>query len=105
MGISIPNFSCHDLLGKKRKKRTSIENNIRYSLEKAFIQNPKPTSEEVRKISDQLYLDKEVVRVWFCNRRQKDKRVSWVRSLPSPATPSPPAPASPRLRRTNSTSP
>ena len=66
--ISIPNFNCHDLLGKKRKKRTSIENNIRYSLEKAFIQNPKPTSDEVRKISDQLYLDKEVVRVWFCNR-------------------------------------
>ena len=66
--ISIPNFNCHDLLGKKRKKRTSIENNIRYSLEKAFIQNPKPTSDEVRKISDQLFLDKEVVRVWFCNR-------------------------------------
>ena len=66
--ISVPNFNCHDLLGKKRKKRTSIENNIRYSLEKAFLQNPKPTSEEVRKISDTLYLDKEVVRVWFCNR-------------------------------------
>ena len=66
--IQVPNFNCHDLLGKKRKKRTSIENNIRYSLEKAFIQNPKPTSEEVRKISDTLYLDKEVVRVWFCNR-------------------------------------
>ena len=57
-----------DLLGKRRKKRTSIENNIRYSLEKAFQQNPKPTSEEVRNISDQLYLEKEVVRVWFCNR-------------------------------------
>ena len=66
--IAVPNFNCHDLLGKKRKKRTSIENNIRYSLEKAFLQNPKPTSDEVRKISDTLYLDKEVVRVWFCNR-------------------------------------
>ena len=66
--ISVPNFNCHDLLGKRRKKRTSIENNIRYSLEKAFLQNPKPTSEEVRKISDTLYLEKEVVRVWFCNR-------------------------------------
>ena len=66
--IAVPNFNCHDLLGKKRKKRTSIENNIRYSLEKAFLQNPKPTSEEVRKISDTLSLDKEVVRVWFCNR-------------------------------------
>ena len=23
-----------------------------------------------------LYMEKEVVRVWFCNRRQKEKRVS-----------------------------
>ena len=66
--IALPAFNSHDLLGKKRKKRTSIENNIRYSLEKAFIQNPKPTSDEVKKISDNLYLEKEVVRVWFCNR-------------------------------------
>ena len=66
--ISVPNFNCHDLLGKRRKKRTSIQNNIRYSLEKAFLQNPKPTSEEIRKISDTLYLEKEVVKVWFCNR-------------------------------------
>ena len=66
--MSMPTFNSHDLLGKRRKKRTSIENNIRYSLEKAFLQNPKPTSEEVRNISDQLFLEKEVVRVWFCNR-------------------------------------
>ena len=31
--ISVPNFNCHDLLRKRRKKRTSIENNIRYSLD------------------------------------------------------------------------
>eukprot|EP00090_Calanus_glacialis_P003812 TRINITY_DN12850_c0_g1_i1.p1 TRINITY_DN12850_c0_g1~~TRINITY_DN12850_c0_g1_i1.p1 ORF type:complete len:489 (+),score=97.47 TRINITY_DN12850_c0_g1_i1:99-1565(+) len=74
--MSMPTFNSHDILGKRRKKRTSIENNIRYSLEKAFLQNPKPTSEEVRNISDQLYLEKEVVRVWFCNRRQKEKRVT-----------------------------
>ena len=66
----------HDMIGKRRKKRTSIENNVRYSLEKAFLKNPKPSSEEVRMISDQLFMEKEVVRVWFCNRRQKEKRVS-----------------------------
>ena len=66
--MPMPTFNAQDLLGKKRKKRTSIENNVRYSLEKVFLQNPKPTSEEVRSISDQLMLDKEVVRVWFCNR-------------------------------------
>ena len=66
----------HDMIGKRRKKRTSIENNVRYSLEQAFLKNPKPSSEEVRMISDQLFMEKEVVRVWFCNRRQKEKRVS-----------------------------
>ena len=79
--ISVPNFNCHDLLGKRRKKRTSIENNIRYSLEKAFLQNPKPTSEEVRKISDTLYLEKEVVRVWFCNRWVDHWIFQWIRIL------------------------
>ena len=82
--ITVPHFNCHDLLGKKRKKRTSIENNIRYSLEKAFLQNPKPTSEEVRKISDTLYLDKEVVRVWFCNRWAKTAWISIMHGLSLP---------------------
>ena len=54
--------------GTGRKMRIPIENNIRYSLEKAFLQNPKPTIEEVRKISDTLHLEKEVVRKWFNNR-------------------------------------
>ena len=57
-----------DLLGKRRKKRTSIESQVRISLERAFIRNPKPTSDEIRSIGDNLNMEKEVVRVWFCNR-------------------------------------
>ena len=57
-----------ELLGKRRKKRTSIENTVRVALEKAFVRNPKPTSEEIRIIGDSLNMEKEVVRVWFCNR-------------------------------------
>lgn len=34
----------------------------------------KPTSEEITMIADQLNMEKEVIRVWFCNRRQKEKR-------------------------------
>ncbi|XP_036393313.1 POU domain, class 2, transcription factor 3-like [Megalops cyprinoides] len=68
---------------RKRKKRTSIETNIRLTLEKRFIDNPKPSSEEIAVISEQLSMEKEVVRVWFCNRRQKEKRIS------SPMTTSP----------------
>ena len=62
----------HELVGKRRKKRTSIENNVRYSLEQIFLNNPKPTSDEVKHISDQLFMEKEVVRVWFCNRYGKN---------------------------------
>ncbi|XP_016095028.1 POU domain, class 2, transcription factor 3-like isoform X2 [Sinocyclocheilus grahami] len=61
--------------GRKRKKRTSIETNIKLTLEKRFIDNPKPNSEEITLISEQLSMEKEVVRVWFCNRRQKEKRI------------------------------
>ena len=39
------------------------------------LQNPKPNSEEIALISEQLAMEKEVVRVWFCNRRQKEKRI------------------------------
>ncbi|KAM9728960.1 POU domain, class 2, transcription factor 3 isoform 3-T3 [Menidia menidia] len=61
--------------GRKRKKRTSIETNIKLTLEKRFHDNPKPNSEEITLISEQLSMEKEVVRVWFCNRRQKEKRI------------------------------
>lgn len=56
-------------LGKRRKKRTSIETNVRVALEKAFLENPKPTSEDIIQLADALFMEKEVVRVWFCNRR------------------------------------
>lgn len=63
-------------VARRRKKRTSIETNIRVALEKSFQQNPKPSSEEITSVADQLSMEKEVVRVWFCNRRQKQKRIN-----------------------------
>ncbi|XP_077198373.1 POU domain, class 2, transcription factor 1 isoform X3 [Paroedura picta] len=63
-------------LNRRRKKRTSIETNIRVALEKSFLENQKPTSEEITMIADQLNMEKEVIRVWFCNRRQKEKRIN-----------------------------
>jgi len=76
-----PSALCNPLttpeaIGRRRKKRTSIETSIRYSLEKAFRANPKPTSEEISVLADNLSMEKEVVRVWFCNRRQKEKRIN-----------------------------
>jgi len=62
--------------GRKRKKRTSIEVSIKQTLEQHFLKSPKPSAQEITLLAEQLGLDKEVVRVWFCNRRQKEKRMT-----------------------------
>ncbi|XP_078326888.1 uncharacterized protein LOC111127122 isoform X2 [Crassostrea virginica] len=78
-------------VARRRKKRTSIETNIRVALEKSFQQNPKPSSEEITAVADSLNMEKEVVRVWFCNRRQKQKRINppsnYNHQLSSPLSP------------------
>ncbi|XP_076310407.1 uncharacterized protein LOC143225239 isoform X2 [Tachypleus tridentatus] len=73
-----------DAVGKRRKKRTSIETNVRVALEQTFNQTPKPTSEEITMLAESLCMDKEVVRVWFCNRRQKQKRINPPASMIGP---------------------
>ncbi|KAK6170458.1 hypothetical protein SNE40_018846 [Patella caerulea] len=62
--------------GRKRKKRTSIEVTVKGALETHFLQQPKPAAPEITHLADSLQLEKEVVRVWFCNRRQKEKRMT-----------------------------
>ncbi|XP_055865945.1 POU domain, class 2, transcription factor 2-like isoform X1 [Biomphalaria glabrata] len=63
-------------VGRRRKKRTSIDTVIRVALEKSFLGNSKPTSDDISLIADSLNMEKEVIRVWFCNRRQKEKRIN-----------------------------
>ncbi|XP_065908353.1 pituitary-specific positive transcription factor 1-like [Dysidea avara] len=60
---------------RRRKRRTTIGSIARESLEQEFYRQPKPSSSDITKIAEALQLDKEVVRIWFCNRRQKEKRV------------------------------
>lgn len=60
---------------RRRKRRTTIGSIARESLEQEFYRQPKPSSNDISKIAEALQLDKEVVRIWFCNRRQKEKRV------------------------------
>lgn len=62
--------------GRKRKKRTSIEVSVKGALEQHFHKQPKPSAQEITALADSLQLEKEVVRVWFCNRRQKEKRMT-----------------------------
>ncbi|KAF7633946.1 POU domain protein [Meloidogyne graminicola] len=65
---------------RRRKKRTSIETHIKTNLEHFFQQvqrqGAKPSAQEIADIALQMNLEKEVVRVWFCNRRQKEKRMT-----------------------------
>lgn len=88
---------------RKRKRRTSLEGAVRAALESYFIKCPKPNTQAIKHISDDLGLERDVsisyfshhkslvlhilltntlfcswqvVRVWFCNRRQKGKRLA-----------------------------
>ncbi|XP_068191534.1 POU domain, class 5, transcription factor 1 [Antennarius striatus] len=91
---------------RKRKRRTSLEGAVRSALESYFNKCSKPNTQEITHISDDLGLERDVVRVWFCNRRQKGKRLAlpldeeseYYEHSPSPMTPSPmmaPAPLAP----------
>ncbi|XP_041067746.1 pituitary-specific positive transcription factor 1 [Carcharodon carcharias] len=60
---------------RKRKRRTTISLLAKEALETQFGHQCKPSSQEIIQIADSLNLEKEVVRVWFCNRRQREKRV------------------------------
>jgi len=51
---------------------------VKGALESHFIKQPKPSAQEIAHLADHLQLEKEVVRVWFCNRRQKEKRMTPV---------------------------
>nr|AAM00354.1 pituitary-specific transcription factor [Plecoglossus altivelis] len=60
---------------RKRKRRTTISLGAKEALERSFGEKSKPSSQEIVRIAEGLHLEKEVVRVWFCNRRQREKRV------------------------------
>ncbi|XP_078265723.1 pituitary-specific positive transcription factor 1 [Rhinoraja longicauda] len=60
---------------RKRKRRTTISILAKETLETHFGHQSKPTSQEIMQMAESLNLEKEVIRVWFCNRRQREKRV------------------------------
>ncbi|XP_051568937.1 POU domain, class 4, transcription factor 1 [Myxocyprinus asiaticus] len=62
---------------EKKRKRTSIAAPEKRSLEAYFAVQPRPSSEKIAAIAEKLDLKKNVVRVWFCNQRQKQKRLKF----------------------------
>ncbi|XP_064482055.1 POU domain, class 4, transcription factor 3-like [Ornithodoros turicata] len=63
--------------GEKKRKRTSIAAPEKRSLEAYFAVQPRPSGEKIAAIAEKLDLKKNVVRVWFCNQRQKQKRMKY----------------------------
>ncbi|KFD54064.1 hypothetical protein M513_05083 [Trichuris suis] len=59
---------------RRRKRRTNIEGKMRDILEGEFQTCNRPHPTRLDQLANQLCLDREVVRVWFCNRRQKEKK-------------------------------
>uniref|UniRef100_A0A7E4VDT6 POU domain protein n=1 Tax=Panagrellus redivivus TaxID=6233 RepID=A0A7E4VDT6_PANRE len=59
---------------RKRRKRTSLEAAQRLALESYFEVNLRPDNTQMSEISRTLDLGFDVVRVWFCNRRQKARK-------------------------------
>lgn len=63
---------------KKRKRRTSFTPQAIEVLNSYFEKNALPTGQEITHIAKELNYDREVVRVWFCNRRQTLKNTSKI---------------------------
>ena len=59
---------------KKRKKRTVFNQDTVNALCVEFDRQPSPSSHHLSDIADRMGLDKETVRVWFCNKRQNLKK-------------------------------
>ncbi|XP_054722385.1 POU domain, class 4, transcription factor 3-like [Uloborus diversus] len=68
----------------KKRRRTSIAALEKRHLEAYFAVQQRPSSERIASIAQKLDLKKSVVRVWFCNQRQKQKRMKYSATLQIP---------------------
>lgn len=76
--LSMGHQSHHKDLNDRKRKRTSIAAPEKRSLEAYFSVQPRPSGEKIAQIAEKLDLKKNVVRVWFCNQRQKQKRMKFA---------------------------
>ena len=74
-GVSNP---YNAMIDRHVRKRTSIAAPEKRSLEAYFAVQPRPSGEKIAAIAEKLDLKKNVVRVWFCNQRQKQKRMKFA---------------------------
>ncbi|XP_037384961.1 POU domain, class 5, transcription factor 2 [Talpa occidentalis] len=80
----------------RKRRRASRERRIRNNLEKLFLQCPRPTPQQIHRIAGQLGLQKDLVRVWFCNRSKMGSHPTNDFSPPQEVGPAePPFPGEP----------
>lgn len=57
-------------------RRASISAREKLLLEEQFALVSRPTSDQLQAMADRFDMDKSTVRIWFCNQRQKQKRLN-----------------------------
>ena len=75
------------IASRKRKKRAVFTPQTKSTLDEFFRQNPRPNRQTIESIAQQLDLLPEEVRVWFCNKRQKQKQNTGALSYPPDCSP------------------
>lgn len=78
-----PSSSSPVIASRKRKRRAVFTPQTKSTLENYFKQNPRPNRHIIETVAQELDLLPEEVRVWFCNKRQKEKQGSSVSSSSS----------------------
>ncbi|XP_037089831.1 POU domain, class 6, transcription factor 1-like [Pollicipes pollicipes] len=78
---------CGTEPSKKRKRRTSFTPQALEALNAHFERNTHPSGQEITQLAGRLGYEREVVRIWFCNKRQALKNT--VRLMAKPAPPAP----------------
>ena len=58
---------------RAKKKRTIANARITSKLEEEFAKKKTPTPNELQRIANYLRVGKDYVRIWFCNRRRREK--------------------------------
>merc|ERR1711941_150717 len=64
-------------MGRERRrlrKRTKISPHSRRLLESSFLDNSRPNTSQLVSLAEKTKLERDVVRVWFAIRRQKQKK-------------------------------
>ena len=59
----------------RERKRRILDDVTRQQLENEFTKKKKPNQNELQHIADHFQIKKDFVRIWFCNRRQREKNL------------------------------